>query len=298
MAAFRKRGYKWEYRASFKNPFTQEYKVKSKGGFSTKKEAQIAAADMERQIVEGSETSEENMSLSFYLKNWLVEYKKETVRKNTYELHERNVRNHILPYFKNINLVEVKPIMYQKFLNHLTNQDYSKRTVEIIHGTMYNAMEKALILGKLKKNPCRGATISNRNAKEDTGLNYMRSEDVPTFLQTAFKYNYIYYIFFKVLIESGMRKGEAAALQWTDIDLKESRISITKSLDFQADSEEDLCGDTKNYNSKREIVMSQSIMNELWDHKKWQNNNKLTLNDIYKHDVNPRNAAANNINII
>ncbi|OKL37056.1 site-specific integrase [Domibacillus mangrovi] len=151
---------------------------------------------------------------------------------------------------------------------------------------MYNAMEKALVLGKLKKNPCRGATISNRNAKEDTRLKYILSEDVPSFLQTAFKYNYIYYIFFKVLIESGMRKGEAAALQWTDIDLKESRISITKSLDFQADSEEGLFGDTKTYNSKREIVMSQSIMNELRDHKKWQNNNKLTLNDIYKHDLN------------
>ncbi|OKL37035.1 site-specific integrase [Domibacillus mangrovi] len=286
MAAFRKRGNKWEYRASYKDPFTQEYKVKSKGGFSTKKEAQMAAADAEKQIAEGLETTEGNISLSFYLNNWLVEYKKETVRKNTYDLHERNVRNHILPYFKNISLVDVKPIMYQKFLNHLTNQDYSKRTVEIIHGTMYNAMEKALVLGKLKKNPCRGATISNRNAKEDTGLKYMRSEDVPSFLQTAFKYNYIYYIFFKVLIESGMRKGEAAALQWTDIDLKENRISITKSLDFQADSEEGLFGDTKTYNSKREIVMSQSIMNELRDHKKWQNNNKLTLNDIYKHDLN------------
>ncbi|OKL37055.1 hypothetical protein BLL40_05570 [Domibacillus mangrovi] len=130
MAAFRKRGNKWEYRASYKDPFTQEYKVKSKGGFSTKKEAQMAAADVEKQIAEGLETNEGSISLSFYLNNWLVEYKKETVRKNTYELHERNVRNHILPYFKNISLVDVKPIMYQKFLNHLTNQDYSKRTVD------------------------------------------------------------------------------------------------------------------------------------------------------------------------
>ncbi|MGG3452252.1 hypothetical protein [Domibacillus aminovorans] len=27
-------------------------------------------------------------------------------------------------------------------------------------------------------------------------------------------------------------------------------------------------------------------MNELRDHKKWQNSNKLTLNDIYMHDLN------------
>jgi integrase len=32
-----------------------------------------------------------------------------------------------------------------------------------------------------------------------------------------------------VLIETGMRKGEAEALQWTDEDLKERTININKS---------------------------------------------------------------------
>lgn len=179
---------------------------------------------------------------------------------------------------------ELKPIMYQKFINHLSEQGYSKRTVEIIHTTMNNAMEKAVTLNKIEKNPCVGVTIKG-NLKEQE-LKFIESKDINLFLQTAYQYGYIYWLFFKVLIETGMRKGEAAALQWTDVDLKEGTISITKSLDFQAKNGESIFGDTQTYNSKRTITISQSLINDLHFHKKWQNQNKLMINELYKHDLN------------
>ena len=175
MATFRKRGDKWEYRVSFKDPFTLKYKIKSKSGFKTKKEAQKAAAEQEKLIASGLEFDNAPLTLEQFLMSWLQEYKKGTVRKNTYQLHERNIKNHILPYFKNVKVTDVKPIMYQKFLNHLTDQGYSKRTVEIIHGTMFNAFNKAVIIGKLEKNPCYGATIANKKKKKKESLEYMIS---------------------------------------------------------------------------------------------------------------------------
>lgn len=55
--------------------------------------------------------------------------------------------------------IKSAPIGYQKFLNHLGDQGYSKSTIQIIHNTMNGALEKAVILGKLEKNPCKGVTI-------------------------------------------------------------------------------------------------------------------------------------------
>ncbi|MFI8710697.1 phage integrase SAM-like domain-containing protein [Brevibacillus brevis] len=81
------------------------------------------------------------------------------MRKNTYLLHQRNIQKHFLPYFDNIMLQDVKPIMYQKFLNQLTDKNYSKRSIEIVHTTMFNAMKKAVTLAKIEKNPCLGVTI-------------------------------------------------------------------------------------------------------------------------------------------
>lgn len=104
-----------------------------------------------KRILEGFEVNEKVYTLESFLTNWLLEYKKGSVRKNTYLVHERNIKNHITSYFQSLLLKDLKPIMYQKFLNHLTDKGYSKRTVEIVHGTMYNAMSKAVILGILQK---------------------------------------------------------------------------------------------------------------------------------------------------
>jgi integrase len=272
----------YEYRIRFKDPLTQKFKEKSKRGFASKKEAELSAAQEELRLMEDNEQAP--ISLKEYLNYWLQEYKKGTIRKNTFELHERNITKHIIPYFNNILLKDVKPIMYQKFLNHLDDKEYSKRTIEIIHGTMYNAYEKAVILGKAEKNPCAGVTIKGK--QKELEIQFIESEHIPHFLQEAYKYDYIYWVFFKVLIETGMRKGEAAALQWTDIDLKERTINIWKTLDFQAKSDDELFGDTKTYNSKRIITISQGLANDLHFHKKYQNQNKIALNEIYHHDLN------------
>ncbi|ANY71697.1 integrase [Paenibacillus ihbetae] len=283
MANFKKHSTGWEYRLKYKDPFTQKYKEKSQRGFLTKKEAQLAAAAFEMSIKEGYEQTED-IKLTAFLERWMTEYKEGTVRKNTLVLHQNNIKNHIIPYFKEINLREIKPIMYQEFLNSLTGS-YSKRTVELIHATMHNALDKAVTLGKLEKNPCVGVTIKGQEKKQQS-IHFIESSDIPKFLQAAHQYGYIYWIFFKVLIETGMRKGEAAALQWTDIDFKNQTITIDKTLDFTAKTKEELFGDPKTFNSKRTIKMSSSLTNDLRYHMNYQNQNKLAINDLYHHDLN------------
>ncbi|CAM4013719.1 integrase [Bacillus manliponensis] len=285
MASFREHKNGWEYRIKYRDPFTGKFKEKSKRGFKKKKEAQLAAAEEEKKILNGLEIDDVPVSLKYFLQDWLKLFKENNVRKNTLVLHQRNIEKHIIPYFKNISLDEVKPMMYQNFLNYLTDKGYSKRTVQIVHTTMYNAMKKAVSLKKITDNPCEDVIISNKNKKEEEGLKYMRTEDIPLFLKTAYQYNYIYYIFFKALINTGMRKGEAAAIQWSDIDFKEQTIKITKTLDFQAKPGEDLFGDTKTFTSRRTISVPQPFMDDLKAHKKWQNENKLVLQESYKHDL-------------
>ncbi|MFH7833933.1 tyrosine-type recombinase/integrase [Bacillus luti] len=286
MASFRKVSNGWQYRIKFKDPYTHQYKEKTKRGFKTKKEAQIAATEEEQRILNGFEIDSVPVSLKYFLEDWLTVYKENTVRKNTFILHKRNIEKHIIPYFKNINLKDLKPMMYQNFLNHLTDQGYSKGTVKIIHRTMNNAMCKANSLKKIETNPCSDAVISNKNQKKEEGLKYMRTGDIPLFLKASYQYNYIYYIFFKTLINTGMRKGEAAAIQWSDIDFKENTINITKTLDFQTKEGEDLFGDTKTFSSRRTITIPDSLAKDLLNHKKWQNENKLVLQESYKHDLN------------
>lgn len=282
MANFKKHKTGWEYRLKYKDPFTQKFREKSQRGFGTKKEAMKAADDFLKSIAEGYEQTD--IKLVDYLYIWVEKYKTGTVRKSTLELHKNNIKQHISPYFKNIMLRDVKPVMYQDFLNYLLDNGYSKRTVEIVHTTMHNAMKKAVILGKIDKNPCVGVDI--KGEKKKSKVKFIESSDIPRFLKEAHQYGYIYWIFFKLLIETGMRKGEAAALKWTDIDLKNQRITIDETLDFTAKDKSELFGDTKTIRSERVIRISQTLANNLRYHMAWQNQNKLILGDAYHHDLN------------
>ena len=273
---------KWEYRIKLKDPITKRYKEKSKRGFNTKPEARFAAQKVEKRMLEGH--NYEDVSLKYYLDFWLEEYKKDNVRKNTYLTLKNSVDNHIKPYFEDINVKELTPGLYQKFLNHAHEKGLAYNTIKKIHNALNSAMNRAAIDKKIESNPCSNPVFKGQEKKQD--IKFIDSAEVGNFLTNAYQYGYIYWVFFKLLTETGLRKGEAAALQWTDINFKELTIDINKSLDFQPNDPSELFGETKNYNSERVITMSKMLAKDLRFHMTYQNQNKLALKEIYHHDLN------------
>lgn len=67
--------------------------------------------------------------LSNFLINWVHEYKKDTLDRTHMNSTNETLFDHPHPYFKNIKIKDIKPIMCKNFLNYLTSQGYSNRTV-------------------------------------------------------------------------------------------------------------------------------------------------------------------------
>ncbi len=62
MANFRKRGARWYFQIYLGNdPITGKKKFSSKGGFKTKKEAQLAAAEIEKEVYENTYVKEQDV---------------------------------------------------------------------------------------------------------------------------------------------------------------------------------------------------------------------------------------------
>lgn len=282
MANFKRLKSGWRYRLKYIDPFTQQQREKSDTGFRTKTEAELAAADFLKKLNQGYEQT--NVTLTDYIRNWIDTYKKGVVRKNTIKQHENSLNTHIKPYFRQLMLKDLRPDMYQKFLDSCLGKGLSRRTVEIINSTVYGAIEHALIQGKLERNPCKGSVIKGDRKK--SSVEFIDSGDIPKFLHAARGYGYIHWIFYKTLIETGMRKGEAAALKWSDIDFDEKTIHIDETLDFQPDNEEELFGDTKTFRSTRTITISSTLVNDLKYHLEWQDQNKANLGEsMYRYDL-------------
>ncbi|MFD2046620.1 Arm DNA-binding domain-containing protein [Ornithinibacillus salinisoli] len=73
MASIIKRGSTYQYHIS--RMVNGKQKPIRKGGFRTKKEAQIAAAEIEMQIAKGTNPVVNNVAFNEYFKNWIELYK-------------------------------------------------------------------------------------------------------------------------------------------------------------------------------------------------------------------------------
>lgn len=281
MASYRKHSGKWEFRLRYKDPFTQKFREKSERGFETKKQAQLAADAFEKKILGGFEQTD--VSLAAYLDTWIEEYKSGTVRKTTLDIHRYSI-THIKGHFKELLLKDLKPDMYQRFLNQMSKTDLSRRTVEIIHTTMHNALQKAVTLGKVEKNPCVGAEIKGEDAVRE--IKYIPSEHIPALLQELRRYGYIYWMFFRVLLETGIRKGEGGALKRaTDLMLDQRKIRIDETIDWTAKDDSKLFGGPKTANSSRSIAISEGLVKDLTAHFNWLDQNREAFGDAYRSDL-------------
>lgn len=291
MASFKKVSPKnWSFRFKYRDKITGKRREIKRQGFQSKPEAVKAYEEIKRTIDFGYDVVKDE-KLKEFLYYWLKNYKEGKVAKNTYRLHKRNIENHIVPYYQNILLTDVTYNLHQKFINHLIDKGYSKRTVEIIHGTLYSAMEKAKLQMKIEHNPCKGVSIytekeQKKRKNKSENVRFIAYDKIDDFLEAAIVDNYTYYLFFRFLIETGVRKGEALALQWDKVDLDNYRIRIDQTIDYEAKANDELFGDTKTYKSTREIPITRRLAKELKAHKTQQEHHKKRLKSLYHNELN------------
>lgn len=82
---------------------------------------------------------------------------------------------------------------------------------------------------------------------------------------------------------TGMRTGEVFALTWDDIDLKERKIKIYKTLYSKVKDEKGrwFLGTTKTESSVREVYICDTLLKTLANYKKYQNDNKKIFKSKY-----------------
>lgn len=273
MASFRKRGQSWEYRIVFIDRQTGKQKEKSKGGFRTKKEAQIAAAEEESKINYFGFAESGNERVDHYFADWLEIYKKPNVKPITFSVQERNVRLNILPRWGNYRLKDITRNEYQKWINELRGH-YSEGTVRRIHSIFSTAMNDAVHeFHILRENPVQKIKIPKQVDKSNK-VAYFTREQLERFLDCVktpvknakYKHSIQYYAFFTLLARTGLRIGEALALTWDDLDFDAKTLTVSKTLVYPLNSQPYL-STPKTKNSERTIKLDESTLKLMRRHR-------------------------------
>ena len=166
-----------------------------------------------------------------FLHNWLATFKVHEVCSRTMALYYDAERLHIAPALGDLPLGEVTPLKIQTFLYQLqAEKRLSQRTISLNKSVLVQMYDYAMELGLVDSNPARNAKLPRQSRKIDDGDSKVIPIAQREQLLKAAESDPILCPILTLLMLTGMRIGEALALQWKHVDFQNRTISIQQSL--------------------------------------------------------------------
>lgn len=204
-------------------------KQKKKSGFERKKDA----LEWERSFRDKLAGSPD-MPFSSMVELYLADKKKQ-VKASTYNNQKQLINCWILPYFKDTPINNIKPVDIRQWQGKLKDSPsqrggkLSPTYTRAIHGVLSAIFNFAVRFYKLPSNPCYVA--GNILGSPKKNLDFWTKEEFDRFI-SSFDKSDPYYVVFLTLYYTGMRIGELQALTFTDLDLENGIMHITKTYYF------------------------------------------------------------------
>ena len=204
-----------------------------------KKKAQLAKADFQN----NGFSKKENIPLTSYeevAQLWWESYQ-HTVKPNTQDSVKRLLSNHVIPLFGSYKLDKLTTPTIQRIVNQLALRANKREDGAFLHYDKIHALNKrilqyAVTMQIIDINPAREVILPRKIKKGRTKVKHFNNLELKQFLSYLEEadlaiYRNIYEItLYKFLLATGCRINEALALHWSDIDLHNATVNITKTL--------------------------------------------------------------------
>ncbi|HCM90750.1 MULTISPECIES: site-specific integrase [Vagococcus] len=210
-----------------RNPKTGKNVYRKRQGFKTKKQAQIALADLLKDIEENGLFNENKvMTFKDLYDMWLKQHRL-NVKPSTIATNRRFVEGHVLPHLGDMKLDDITVVYCQELVN-TWYEDYKQ--YPYFRKVAAQIMRYGEAMEIMKSNPM-AKTILPRKKEEEKKLEYYTKDELQHFFECLEDFgNYKNLAFFRALAFTGCRKSGILSLQWEDIDLFNKTVSIGKTL--------------------------------------------------------------------
>ena len=205
-------------------------------------------------------------TLGTWLQTWYELYAKPHLRFSTAEYYRRGIELHIVPRIGDIPLKKLTgrdlQWLYKDLQEHGRLREAQKgnqpglsnSTIRGIHTMLHNALDRAVKERLIVRNPADDC-VPPKIPKHE--MKILPPEQIKSYL-TAAEQRGVLPMFYLELI-SGLRKGELVALQWSDLDIENKTISVSKQAGRNNAGEPDITR-PKTENSIRKISIPQDAV--------------------------------------
>lgn len=162
---------------------------------------------------------------------WLETYKL-TVKPQTYGATVTRLNRHIMPTLGNMKVDKITASDIQMLINRLSKY-YVNYTA--VRSVIRKVLQQGVLLGLIDYNPARDIILPRKQPNAKKKVKFIDPSDLKSFLEHLEssqhkRYNlYFDAVLYQLLLSTGLRIGEACALEWGDIDLKNGTITINKT---------------------------------------------------------------------
>ena len=215
------------------DPLTGKQKRTLKRGFRTRKEAELALARIKLDVANGTYRQERAETYQELYDLWVTQYEK-TVEESTFVKTAGIFKNHILPSMGTYKIEKINVDVCQK---HIDEWAAKLKKFRMVKAYAAKVLDFAIKRGFIQTNPFTHVDMPTTSYKkaiitdEDEAENFYTREQLIKFLSCLEQEsNFKAYALFRLLAFSGMRKGEALALTWDDLNFTTNEVRINKAI--------------------------------------------------------------------
>jgi integrase len=233
--------------------YTDQYGVNKRTTVygKTAPDARDKASEVRARLTEGLPARDKRTTLETFTLDWIASALAASDRKGTTKTMYAGVaRVHIVgSHIGGLALDKVRPMHVEGWIVGLRAKGLAESTVRSAYTILRAILDTAVRDGALARNPAAVVKRPRVTAKESS---FLTPEQVRALLEAAKSSRYA--PLFSLLVNTGLRRGEALALRWSDIDFEDKLLRVRGTL-TRVDGDL-IVTSTKTAKSRRSIPVS------------------------------------------
>lgn len=160
--------------------------------------------------------------------NLYLNYVESKKKPQTYRTVKSRLKNHFVEFFSEKLINEITANDYLEWQKSIIRKNYRYKYMKGLHTCNVSFFNFLITYHGLDKNVAEQVGTFSNNRIEEEKTHILTKKEFRKFIRNVSGKEY--QLFFRLLFNSGLRLGEAIALTWNDINLKDGTISVTKTI--------------------------------------------------------------------
>lgn len=225
----------------------------------------------------GSYIESSKMTVKMLIDQWLTVYGVPQLAPSTVRGYKVNFDKHTIPYIGHILVQKLTGVEIQNMYTQLSKTGLSPRSVHYVHTTLHEVLEYAYKTRLISLNPANFVSAPKQAKYKAEVYN---TDEVTKLLSCAKGTDME--IPLMIDLETGLRRGELLALKWSDINWEARTLIVQRNL-VCIDGEYKF-GSPKTKSGNRKLLLSESLIEKLRQHRVKQTEIRLQLGATYQNN--------------